>query len=128
VWQLLNDPEVLARCTPGVTDMTAERQDLYRATLELGIGPVRGRFHGHLEVREKQEPSAMTLAVEGSGAPGGVKAVGRLELVEEGDRTVVHYQGEPQISGKLAAVGARLLTGVARKLAGQFFHNLDREA
>ncbi len=128
VWELLNDPEVLARATPGVTEMTAEGDGLYRATLELGIGPVQGRFEGHLEVTEKVEPEAMTLSVDGQGGLGGVRAVGRLELEEEGDTTIIHYEGEPQISGRLASVGARLLSGVAKKMAGQFFTRLEQEA
>lgn len=127
VWALLNDPKVLARATPGVTEMTVEREGFYRAVLELGIGPVKGRFEGHLEITELQEPERMTLSVDGKGAPGGVKAVGRLELEEDAGNTIIHYVGEPQISGRLASVGARLITGVAKKMAGQFFSNLERE-
>ncbi|MCY4353431.1 MAG: carbon monoxide dehydrogenase subunit G [Truepera sp.] len=128
VWELLNDPDVLARTTPGIVEMVAEREGRYRATLELGIGPVKGRFQGHLEVTEQEEPEAMTLSVEGQGGPGGVKAAGRLQLKEEGDTTIIHYEGEPQLTGRLASVGARLLTGVAKKMAGQFFSRLEQEA
>ena len=128
VWRMLQDPDVLAKTTPGVKSMEREGEDRYRATLELGVGPVRGTFEGHVEITDKREPEAMTLAVEGQGGPGGVKAEGRLRLQEEGDSTVVHYEGEPQISGRLAAVGGRLVGGVAKKLAGQFFERLDKEA
>ncbi len=128
VWQLLNDPAVLARCTPGVTRLEAADNDTYHATLTLGIGPVRGTFEGQLRITDKTFPEQMTLEVEGSGAPGGVRAVGTLVLSHDGDATVIDYQGEPLISGRLAAVGARLLTGVARKFAGEFFANLAREA
>jgi uncharacterized protein len=128
VWRMLHDPEVLARCAPGVKSLAADGENRYRATLELGIGPVRGTFQGHLAITEQQEPEAMTLSVEGSGGPGGVKGQGRLRLVEEGHQTVVHYEGEPRLSGRLAGVGSRLVGGVAKKLAGQFFDNLEREA
>ncbi|NIV34735.1 MAG: carbon monoxide dehydrogenase subunit G [Trueperaceae bacterium] len=128
VWELLNDPDVLARCTPGVSKMEAEREGFYRATLQLSIGPVKGRFEGHMEVTDSREPEAMTLTIEGSGAPGGVRAVGHITLEQEGEQTVVSYHGQPQISGRLAAVGARLLSGVAKKLAGQFFNRLSEES
>jgi carbon monoxide dehydrogenase subunit G len=107
--------------------MEAEREGFYRATLQLSIGPVKGRFEGHMEVTDSREPEAMTLTIEGSGAPGGIRAVGYIELAEEGGQTVVSYRGEPQISGRLAAVGARLISGVAKKLAGQFFGRLAEE-
>lgn len=128
VWQLLNDPEVLARCTPGVTSMVPDGEDRYRASLKLGIGPVRGTFEGHLEMSDRREPEAMVLDVAGSGGPGGVRARGEITLEDRGDTTVIHYLGEPQLTGRLAAVGARLLSGVAKKMAAQFFERLEREA
>lgn len=128
IWRLLNDPEVLARATPGVQGMEVEGEDRYRATMQLGVGPVKGSFAGHIAVTDKREPESLTLALDGSGGPGGVKAVGHLRLEAQGERTVIHYEGEPRISGRLAAVGSRLLSGVAKKLAGQFFSNLEKEA
>lgn len=128
IWQLLNNPEVLARCTPGVTRMVPDGEDRYLATLKLGVGPVRGTFEGYLEVSDKYEPETMILEVAGNGGPGGVRARGEITLAPDGNGTVVHYQGEPQLSGRLATVGARLLTGIAKKMAGQFFSQLEEEA
>ena len=128
VWHMLQDPEVLSQATPGVKEMEREREDFYRAVLELGIGPVKGTFSGHVEVTDKREPDLLTLSVDGSGGPGGVKAIGVLRLEEDPNGTVVHYEGEPQISGRLASVGVRLVGGVAKKLAGQFFESVDKQA
>jgi len=128
VWRMLQDPDVLAKATPGVKKLEKIGEDRYKATLELGIGPVKGTFEGILQITEKQEPEMMTLAVDGQGGPGGVKAQGRLRLEEQDGKTVIHYEGEPQISGKLAAVGARLLSGVAKKMAGQFFGGVEEQA
>jgi uncharacterized protein len=128
VWKLLLDPNVLAKCTPGVKSMEAAGEDNYKATLELGIGPVRGQFTGNVRVTEKNYPDTMTLSVDGSGGPGGMKAVGKLKLVEDGDNTIISYEGEPQLSGRIAAVGMRLVGGVAKQLAGQFFEKLNLEA
>ena len=128
VWEMLQDPDVLAKATPGAKSMEKEREDAYKATLDIGIGPVRGTFDGHVRISDKTEPEAMTLNVEGQGGPGGIKAVGRLRLEDKGDKTIIHWAGEPQISGRLAAVGARLVGGVAKKMAGQFFDSVDKQA
>ena len=128
VWEMLQDPDVLAQATPGAKSMEKEGEDAYKATLDIGIGPVRGTFDGRVHISDKDEPEAMTLNVQGQGGPGGIKAVGRLRLEDKGDQTVIHWAGEPQISGRLAAVGARLVGGVAKKMAGQFFDSIDKQA
>ena len=86
VWHMLQDPDVLAKATPGVKEMEREREDFYRAVLELGIGPVKGTFSGHVEVTEKHLPDSLTLAVDGSGGPGGVKAIGGIEARGSSER------------------------------------------
>jgi uncharacterized protein len=128
VWNLILDPNVLAKCTPGVKSMEADGEDKYKATLELGIGPVRGQFAGNVKVTEKSYPDTMTLSVEGTGGPGGMKAVGKLKLTEDDGKTTISYEGEPQLSGRIAAVGMRLVGGVAKQMAGQFFDKLNQEA
>ena len=128
VFTMLQDPKVLANATPGVKSMTQEKEDVYNASLELGVGPVRGTFDGHVEITEKNAPETMTLSVDGQGGPGGVRAIGKLRLEDKGDTTVIHWEGEPQMSGRIAAVGGRLVGGVAKKLAGQFFDSVDKQA
>jgi carbon monoxide dehydrogenase subunit G len=117
----------LARATPGVKTLVPDGEDRFKAELELGLGPVRGVFSGHVEVRDKQEPSDLTLRVDGGGGVGGVRAEGKLRLEEVGQETLVHYQGSALVVGTLAAVGSRLFSGMARKLAAEFFENLRRE-
>jgi len=126
-WQLLNDPEVLARVTPGVKELEPDGPDRFKAKLELAVGPVRGSFEGHVEMRDKQEPSELTLHVEGQGKAGGMVATGRIKLAEGDGETPVDYTGDVQISGRLAAVGSRLFSGVARRLATLFFQKLEEE-
>ena len=126
-WQLLNDPEVLARVTPGVKALEPDGPDRFKAELELAVGPVRGSFEGHVEVRDKQEPSELTLYLEGQGRSGGIMAKGRIKLVEDNGETLVNYEGDAQITGTLAAVGSRLFSGVARRLATLFFQKLEEE-
>ena len=126
-WQLLNDPEVLARITPGVKKLEPDGPDRFKAELELAVGPVRGSFEGHVEVRDKQEPSQLTLHVEGQGRAGGIVANGRIKLAEDNGDTLVNYEGDAHIAGRLAAVGSRLFSGVARRLATLFFQKLEEE-
>ncbi len=128
VFTMLQDQNVLAKATPGVQSMTKEKEDFYKASLKLGIGPIKGIFEGTVEITEKEDPEAMTLAVEGQGGPGGVKAIGRLKLEDQGDTTIIHWEGSPQISGRMASVGARLVGGVAKKLAGEFFDSIAEQA
>ncbi len=126
-WQLLNDPEVLARVTPGVKKLEPEGPDRFKAKLELAVGPVRGSFEGHVEVQDKQAPSELTLYVEGQGRAGDIVAKGRIKLAEDNGKTLVNYEGDAQITGTLAAVGSRLFSGVARRLATLFFKKLEEE-
>jgi carbon monoxide dehydrogenase subunit G len=137
VWQLLNDPAVLARITPGVTSLIpdggggGEGVDRYKATFVVALGPFKNSFNGQVEVADKQPPDAMTLKVQARGPGGGVAATGRITLREdESDpgATRVSYAGEPQLSGMLATVGARLVQGASKSQADQFFANLEREA
>ncbi len=128
VFEMLQDQDVLAKATPGVNSMEMEREGCFKANLSLGIGPVKGSFDGTVEITEKEAPESMTLAVEGQGGPGGVKAVGKLRLEEQEDKTVIHWEGTPRISGRIASVGARLVGGVAKKLAGQFFDSISEQA
>ncbi|MDQ7843702.1 MAG: carbon monoxide dehydrogenase subunit G [Armatimonadota bacterium] len=127
IWALLNDPAVLARATPGVKTLTPQGPDHYAARIELAVGPVRGVYDGTVSITEKAPPERMTLRVEGGGRPGTIRATGELRLVEQDGRTVVHYTGEAQITGLIASVGHRLIGGVARQIAGEFFKAVERE-
>jgi carbon monoxide dehydrogenase subunit G len=131
VWQLLNDPAVLARITPGVTSLIPDGDDRYKATFVVALGPFKNAFNGHVEVADKQPPEAMTLKVQARGPGGGGGAAGRITLREDASdpgATRVAYTGEPQLSGMLATVGGRLVQGAAKAQADQLFANLEREA
>ncbi len=127
VWALLNDPDVLARTTPGVRALTPQGTDTYKAMIELGVGPVRGSYAGQVSIADKTPPERMTLKVEGGGRPGTIRATGELRLEEQDGRTIVHYTGDAQVTGLVASVGHRLMSGVARQMAADFFKALERE-
>lgn len=127
VWAALNDPAVLARVTPGIKTLDPEGADSYKATIEVGIGPVKGSYDGRLSIVDKAPPERMTLKVEGGGKPGTIRATGDLRLEEQDGRTVVHYTGDAQITGLVASVGHRLISGVAKQMVGEFFKAVERE-
>jgi carbon monoxide dehydrogenase subunit G len=127
VWALLNDPAVLARVTPGVKELTPEGPDFYKATLEVGVGPVKGTYSGQISITDKTPPERMTLRIEGGGRPGTIRATGELHLEEQAGGTAVRYQGDAQVTGLVASVGHRLMSGVAKQMAGEFFKGLEGE-
>ena len=129
VWAALNDPEVLARCAPGVKSLEATGPDQYRALIELAVGPVKGNYQGKIAITDKDQPHSMTLKVEAKAPVGIVTAIGKLRLspVQEGKATQLDWEGTPQLAGMLASVGARLIGGVAKAQADLFFSKLQKE-
>lgn len=127
VWAVLNDPGVLARATPGIKTLDPEGADTYKATIEVGIGPVKGAYDGKVSITDKAPPERMTLRVEGGGKPGTIRASGELRLEERDGQTVVNYTGDAQITGLIASVGHRLIGGVAKQMATEFFKAIERE-
>ena len=122
VWDLLTDPQSLQHCTPGCKQLNEIATDEYAATMEVGIGPIKGIFSGKISMKEKAPPRSYKLIVEGSGAAGFVRGEGALTLQDEaGDQTAVHVCGDGQVGGVMAGVGQRLFEGVAKQLMGQFF-------
>ena len=110
VYQALQDPDLLTKCIPGCERMEATGDDQYKATVKLGVAAITGTYVGSVAIVDKQPPERLTLAVQGSGAPGFVKG-----------------EGDAQVGGKIAAVGQRMLGGVARQLMNQFFNRLKSE-
>ena len=126
VWDLLTDPQSLQACTPGCKKLTEIANDQFEATLEIGLGPIKGNFSGKILMQEKNPPFSYNLVVEGSGAAGFVRGEGKLTLAEsESDKTTILVSGDAQVGGLIAGVGQRLIEGVAKQMMGQFFRCLQ---
>lgn len=121
VWRALLDPAVLAACLPGCEVLERDGPDAYSATLSLGVGSVRGRYSGRVEIGDRLEPERFRMRVEGRGLPGFVRGTVDVTLETDGPMTIVSYDADGQVGGVVAGVGQRMLTGVGRMLAGQFF-------
>ena len=127
VWDALNDPEVLAKTTPGLKQLVPTGDNTFDAVIELTVGPVKGSYQGKVRITDLAAPERMTMVVEGGGRVGTIKATGALALEAEGETTRVRYVGDAQVTGVLMSVGHRLFGGVAKQLAGEFFKALERE-
>jgi uncharacterized protein len=125
VWRSLNDPDVLRACIDGCQSMTQLSDDAFSAVVKTKIGPVSATFNADLHLIDVDPPAGYTLqaAVKG-GAAGFGKGVARVRLVEDGDATLLRYDVEGSVGGKLAQVGSRLIDAAARKMAEDFFGRL----
>jgi len=128
VWQILNDPAVLKRHMPGCESLEPIGPDEYSATLKIGVAAIKGTYRATLKIKDRKDLEGYTLRVEGSGKPGFVKGEGRVLLADDGNQTVLTYDGDLQIGGLIARVGQRLLSGITEKMTRDFFESLGNEA
>ena len=123
VWRALNDPEVLREAIPGCQELERTGENAYAAKVQAKVGPVKANFSGNVTLRDIVEPESYRIEGEGSGgAAGFAKGGASVTLAEEDGATVLSYQVDAQVGGKLAQIGSRLIGGTARKLADQFFN------
>jgi uncharacterized protein len=122
VYQMLNDPAVLVRTLPGCERLEQVGPDAYRMTVTAGVAAIRGTFSGDVRLTDQQEPHSFVLHASGSGAPGTVLADVAVSLAANGDGTTqLSYDADAVVGGMVGGVGQRMLTGVARKTANEFF-------
>ena len=127
VWDLFRDTDVMAAALPGTKKMELVGENLYEAIMNVRVGPVAGEFAGQLEISNEDFPNSYRMTVEGRGKPGFMKGSGDVLLEEESlEQTLMKYEGEVQIGGRLAAVGQRLVDTVAKSIISQAFETLDR--
>ena len=125
VWRALNDPEVLKECLPGCQEIEKTSDTEMTATLALKVGPVKATFAGGVTLSDLDPPNGYTLSGQGQGGTAGfASGEAKVRLVEDGGETVVHYDVDAKVGGKLAQIGSRLIDSTAKKLAKQFFDSL----
>jgi len=127
VWQLVRDPDVLASALPGTQSLKQVSENEYEGDINLRMGPVAGVFSGRLVVSNEEPPKKCTLAVEGQGKPGFIKGTGNVNLMDQGDgTTLMKYDGELQIGGRLASVGQRMLDTASKSMMRQGLETLNQ--
>jgi uncharacterized protein len=128
VYAALNDPAVLVRTIPGCQRLEQTGPDTFKATVSAGVAAIKGTFDGDVRLSDQRPPQALTLHASGAGAPGTVSAVAHVTLSEsDGGATLLRYDADATIGGVIGGVGQRMLTGVAKKTAAEFFAAVERD-
>jgi hypothetical protein len=127
VWRALTDPAVLARTIPGCLALERVGEDSYRMDVSVGVGAVKGTYAGEVHLTDQERPASYVMHASGAGAPGQVRATVTIELTPDGEGTVLTYSADAVVGGPVAGVGQRMITGVAKRMAAQFFTAVDAE-
>ena len=128
VWAAFNDPAVLARTIPGCRELREVAPDAYTMTVTAGVASIKGTYEGNVTLTEQNPPSSFVLKAAGAGAPGTVGADVRISLLDSATGgTDLSYDADAVVGGVIGGVGQRMLTGVAKKMAGQFFAAVDAD-
>lgn len=122
VWGALNDPAILQQCIPGCDTFTQVDDYQYDIAMTATVGPIKAHFQGKLDLTDIHPPNSYQLRFHGSGgAAGAGKGTAHVQLSEATEGTLLRYTVQAAVSGKLAQVGSRLIDGVAKRMADQFF-------
>jgi carbon monoxide dehydrogenase subunit G len=127
VWSVITDPAVLARTIPGCETLEQVGDDEYKMQVAVGVGAIRGSYAGEVRLSDQERPSSYVMHASGAGAPGNVRATVTINLEPDGDGTTLTYSADAVVGGPVAGVGQRMITGVAKRMAGQFFTAIDDE-
>ena len=127
IWAALNDPEVLRACIPGCRSLEKVSDTEFASTVAAKVGPVSATFRGNVVLSELDPPRGYTISGQGQGgAAGFARMSAKVTLDEDNGETLLRYEARADVGGKLASVGSRLVQGVARKNADDFFSAFAR--
>jgi carbon monoxide dehydrogenase subunit G len=122
VWQKLNDPAVLKECIPGCEQLDKTSDTEFEAVATVRIGPVKARFKGKVKLSDLDPPNGYRISGQGEGGVAGFAKGGAIvRLTPKDGGTLLSYDVDAQIGGKLAQLGQRLVNGASKKLADEFF-------
>jgi carbon monoxide dehydrogenase subunit G len=125
---VITDPAVLARTIPGCEMLEQVGDDEYKMSVSVGVGAIRGTYAGEVKLTDQQRPKSYVMHASGAGAPGNARAQVTIDLEPaDGGKTNLTYSADAVIGGPVAGVGQRMITGVAKRMAGQFFKAIDDE-
>lgn len=126
VWTALNDPAVLVRTIPGCERLEAAGPDAYRMVVTAGVASIKGTYAGQVQLSDQQQPNSFLMSASGAGGPGTVSTEVRVSLADLGDgSTKLTYDADAVVGGVIAGVGQRMLVGVSKRMAGEFFRSVD---
>jgi carbon monoxide dehydrogenase subunit G len=125
VWAALNDPAVLVRTIPGCERLEATGPDAYTMTVTAGVASIKGTYAGEVKLHDQQPPASFVMSASGAGGPGTVSTEVQVRLEEVDGATRLTYDADAVVGGMIGGVGQRMLAGVAKKTAGEFFAAVD---
>jgi carbon monoxide dehydrogenase subunit G len=123
-YEMMQDPEVLARAMPGCESLEKIGPDEYRMKMKMAMASLSGAFEGKVRITDQSPPTSFKLIVEGTGKIGFMKGEGLLKLSAAENGADVAYEGDVQVGGTMAAVGQRLIDATAKMLIKKFFEKL----
>jgi hypothetical protein len=127
VWAALMDSDVLSGTLPGCESLQRAEGDVFIGRMQVHVGPVQGRFQGRLALSDLAPPASYRLKLEGRGPSGFLSGEGTVHLTETEGGTVLAYDLDTQVGGKLAGLGQRLLESSAKAVAQQGLEGLTRQ-
>ncbi|NBW51403.1 MAG: carbon monoxide dehydrogenase [Betaproteobacteria bacterium] len=127
-WDALNDPAVLKTCIPGCDKVEASGENQFSIGMALKIGPVAAKFAGKITLSDIAPPNSYTISFEGQGGPAGFgKGNAKVQLTSNERGCELSYNVQASVGGKIAQMGQRLIDGVAKSMAEDFFKRFDDE-
>ena len=124
-WDALLDPAVLVRTIPGCERLEATGENAYAMTVTAGVASIKGTYAGSCVLTDLVEHDSLVMKLDGAGAPGTIGAIVHVRFVSVGDATTVVYEADAVVGGMIGGVGQRMLTSVSKRMAGEFFGNVD---
>lgn len=122
VWEALNDPEVLRQCIPGCQSLEKQADDRLAAIAEVRIGPIGARFKGDVVLSDLDAPNGYTITGSGNGGiAGNAKGSAKVRLSDDGAGTLISYDVDAEVGGRMAQLGGPIIDATAKQLAGKFF-------
>lgn len=127
VWEALNDPQILTEAIPGCEALEKLSDTKFKATVVTKIGPIKVKFDGEAELSDLQPPDSYTLSGHGTGGPAGnARGSAAVRLLPFDGGTLLSYEIDAEVTGKLAQLGQRLIVSTTKMLAGKFFDKLNQ--
>ena len=127
LWKYLMDVEVLAKITPGISKLESLGDDQFKTHSQIKLGPVKSTFTGKMQVLEKNEPAAFQIKMEQLSKVGNahVTVQMNLESIDDTNSTLI-FDGKANLSGVIARMGQRVLSGVANTITKEVFSELEK--
>jgi carbon monoxide dehydrogenase subunit G len=126
VWDAILDPRVLVATIPGCEQLEATGENAYAMTVSAGVAAIKGTYSGSCVLEDLRPGEGLTMKLKGAGAPGTIDATVLVTFAEQDGQTVLSYDADAVVGGMIGGVGQRMLTSVSRRMAAEFFGNVEK--